>query len=97
MEIIYEKTKGRIPLRLLIGKTKPQPGCGVQRFYRSWVLNLAGSWSFLLRDFRKKKAIWEFQKKNPTFKARLSAKHMLIGQLHDDVILLQLQIKAIVL
>ena len=97
MEIIYENTKGRIPLRLLIGKTKPQPGCGVQWFYRSWGLNLAGSWSFLLRDFRKKKAIWEFKKKNLTFKARLSAKHMFIGQLHDDVILLQLQIKAIVL
>ena len=47
--------------------------------------------------FEKKKAIWEFKKKNLTFKARLSAKHMFIGQLHDDVILLQLQIKAIVL
>ena len=43
----------------------------------------------LIEGFSKKKAIWEFQK-NLTFKARLSAKHLLIGQLHDDVILLQL-------
>ena len=47
--------------------------------------------------FEKKKPFGSSKKKNPTFKARLSAKHMLIGQLHDDVILLQLQIKAIVL
>ena len=51
----------------------------------------------LTEGFSKKKKPFGSSKKNLTFKARLSAKHMLIGQLHDDVILLQLQIKAIVL
>ena len=87
MEIIYEKTKGRIPRDPhWENKTSTRlwwVGCSISRTLKTL------SWSFLLRDFRKRKAIWEFQK-DLTFKARLSGKHLLIGQLHDDVILLQL-------
>ena len=86
MEIIYEKTKGQIPLRLSLGKQNDLNQVVVSSGFSEnkglgWVFSLAGSktwfWSFLLRNFReKKKAICEFQK-NLTFKARPSAKHLL--------------------
>ena len=99
MEIIYEKTKGWIPLRPSLAKQNDlnqvvESSGFSENKGLGWVLILAVSenvsWSFLLRDFRKKKRPFGSSKKNLIFKARLSAKHLLIRQLHDDVILLQL-------
>ena len=101
MEIIYEKTKGRIPVRPSLAKQNDLNQVVESSGFSEnkglcWVLNLSAQkvifvLVILIEGFSKKKRPFGSSKKNLTFKARLSAKHLLIGQLHDDVILLQLQ------
>ena len=92
-----KRQRGEFPVgkqnlnQVVVSSGFSEVGCSISRALKT------RSWSFLLRDFRKKKSHLGVPKKNLTLKARLSAKHMLIGQLQDDVILPQLQIKAIVL
>ena len=87
--MIYEKTKGQIPPRPSLGKQNDLNQVVVSSGFSE---NKGLGWVFSLQDHvlknvvlviliegfsKKNKAICEFQK-NLTFKARLSAKHLLI-------------------
>ena len=89
MRMIYEKTKGQIPPRPSLGKQNDLNQVVVSSGFSE---NKGLGWVFSLQDHvlknvvlviliegfsKKNKAICEFQK-NLTFKARLSAKHLLI-------------------
>ena len=52
------KTSTRLWCPAVSAKIRVCVGCSISRTRKAW------SWSFLLRDFRKKKAIWELQKKS---------------------------------
>ena len=73
MEIIYEKTKGRIPLRPSLGKQNDLNQVVVSSGFSEnkglgWVFSLAGSLNvvlvILLRDFRKEKRPFASSKKS---------------------------------
>ena len=63
------KTSTRLWCPAVLAKIRVCVGCSISRARKTW------SWSFLLRDFRKKKrAIWEFQKKKSHFQSEAKCK-----------------------